>query len=136
MSKQTKKAGVKPAKDKVGVIRIPSNGLDSQKDGWVEMAAYLKIGHLPYVDALDLTAIKEDGLPEEKTKSQETTFALLGAFVVDWNWKGFDGKPYPKPMGNPGIFREIRREEYTWIWNRLWESVGGNIGIPKANDTR
>lgn len=119
----------------VGIIRVPSDDLETQKDGWVEMAAYLKVKHLPYVDGLELNAIKEDGLPEEQTKSQETTFALLAVFVTNWNWKDFDGKPYPKPAGNPEIFGEIRRAEYTWIWNKLWESIGGKIGIPKAKDT-
>lgn len=123
------------AKKKVGIIRVSSDGLETQKDGWVEMAAYLKIKHLPYVDALDLTAIREGGLPEEQTKSQETTFALLAVYVTNWNWKDFEGKPYPKPAGNPDIFGEIRRDEYTWLWNKVWESIGGNIGIPKQNDT-
>lgn len=122
-------------KNKVGIIRVSSDGLEAQKDGWVEMAAYLKIKHLPYVDALDLTAIREGGLPEEQTKSQETTFALLAAYVTDWNWKDFEGKPYPKPAGNPDIFGEIRRDEYTWLWNKVWESIGRDIGIPKKNDT-
>jgi len=119
----------------VGIIRIPCDGLATQKGGWVEMAAYLKTKHLPYVDALNLTALTGEGLPEERTKSQETAYALMAVFVTNWNWKGFDGKPYPKPAGNPEIFAEIRRQEFMWLWSKVWEAIGDTLAVPKQKGT-
>lgn len=119
----------------MGVVRLSSDELASQQGRWVEIDAFFKAKHIPFVDALELKALTKKGLPKKKVQSQKTVFDLLAVFVTDWNWKDFDGKPYPKPAGKPEVFAELHRKEYLWIWNKVWEAIGGDLDIPKAKGT-
>lgn len=133
----------------VGIIRIPSDGLATQEDGWVEMSAYAKTKHLPYFQGLDLERLSEaialkisfeaddwDTLVERKEKAIAVVCKLLSVFVTDWNWKDGQGNPYPKPHRNAGALEETQPEEFEWLFEQFGNLVSGeSVVIPKSNDT-
>lgn len=123
---------------RVGSVRILSDDLPSQEGGWVEVSAYVKRKHLPYLAAL---ASVDQGIladinaePEDKIREMEKFNKFHASFVYAWDWKDADGTPYPEPHGNPDAFGELRQEEWVWLQNKINEIVAGEE-IPKANDT-
>lgn len=139
MGKKKKQATPGSTSGMGGIIRIPSNGLATQEEGWVEMSSYMKMKHLPYVEALNLRDLKKAWaklqVSARGNKVLTLRFDLMATFVTDWNWKDREGNPYPKPAGNPSVFWELKPQEYRWLWDRIWDVIGENYGIPKASDT-
>lgn len=126
-------------KKQAGVVRVSCDGLATQERGWVEMSSYLRTKHLPYVQALSVKDFEDTW--EELSISERGDIVLglrgdfLAVFVYNWNWKGIDGKPYPKPAGNAGVFGDLRPAEFNWLWEKVWEMVPEGTEIPKASDT-
>lgn len=44
--------------------------------------------------------------------------ALLADVVMEWDWKGMDGKPYPQPRGKPRVIASLHLDEFTWLINQ------------------
>ena len=144
-----RKTRAKTVSVKAGVVRIPSNGLETQKKGWVEMHAYLKTTHLPYFQGLDLGILQkvldeevspfdEDYEPalERKERAMRVVHRLLSVFVLDWNWVYPDGAAYPGPCKNIETFELVQLLEFEWLFERMGEIIAGEeIAIPKSNDT-
>ena len=149
MTKKKAKAKAPSISVKAGVIRIPSNGLETQKEGWVEMHAYLKTIHLPYFQGLDLGTLQkvldeevspfdEDYEPalERKERAMRVVHRLLSVFVLDWNWVYPDGTAYESPRKNIEAFELVQLDEFEWLFERMGEVLTGEeIAIPKSNDT-
>jgi len=139
----------KKKKSRAGFVCIPCDGLATQEDGWVEFHAYLKTGHTPYAQGLDLEAIQKaidaevspfddefDALVERKEKALRVIFRILSAFVVDWNWKDPKGNPYPKPHRNIQAIENTHPGEFEWLFDQLVEIIGEEeVAIPKSSDT-
>ena len=122
------------AKKEAGIVRVDSDDLDSQPEGWVEMCAYLKTKHLPYVMSLDEDTIRDDAaFGPQKAEAMQRTYELLAQFITDWNWKDPEGTAYPKPAGNWVVFGELRPEEYRWLNVRLRLCLTEGTEVPKAN---
>lgn len=149
MTKKKRKAKARSISVKAGVVRIPSNGLETQKDGWVDMHAYLKTTHLPYFQGLDLGKLQivldeevspfdEDYEPavERKERAMRVVHRLLSVFVLDWNWTYLDGADYPRPCKNIEAFELVQLDEFEWLFARMGEILTEEeITIPKSSDT-
>lgn len=132
-----------------GVIRIPSEDLPSQKDGWVEMHAYVKTLHLPYFQGLDLEALQKalerevspfdeeyEALIERKERAMWIVYRMLSVFILDWNWTYPGGAPYPGPYRNIEAIEIVRPDEFEWLFDKLGKIIGEEeLTIPKSNDT-
>jgi len=120
----------------MGIVRIPCDGLATQEKGWVEISAYLKVKHLPYVEALRESGFDKAATAREKEEALGPTYDLLSVLVEDWNWKAPDGSPYPKPYKNPEVFADLRPAEYDWIREKaLWVNIlnlASRWGIPPS----
>jgi len=149
MAKKKGKIKADSVSVKAGVVRIPSGELETQKEGWVEMHAYLKTIHLPYFQKLDLGALQE-ALDEEvspfdeeyeaglerKQRAMRLIHRLLSVFVLDWNWVYPDGAVYPNPRNNIEAFELLQVGEYEWLFARMGEVITEEeIAIPKSSDT-
>jgi len=147
--KKTKKAKAGTISVKAGVIRIPSNGLETQEEGWVDMHAYLKTTHLPYFQGLDLKALQValdekvsifddefDASVERKERAMRVIHRLLSVFVLDWNWVYPDGAAYPEPRNNMEAFELLQLDEFEWLFDHMGKVViEEEIAIPKSSDT-
>lgn len=148
-AKKARKAKAKTVSVKAGVVRIPSNGLETQEEGWVEMHAYLKTIHLPYFQGLKLGALQkvldeevspfdEDYEPalERKERAMRVVHRLLSVFVLDWNWAYPDGTAYVSPCKNIEAFELVQLGEFEWLFARMGEILTDEeITIPKSSDT-
>jgi|GEM_PF-3409330 len=148
MTKKKTKAKARSVSVKAGVVRIPSNGLETQEEGWVEMHAYLKTIHLPYFQGLDLSILQkvldeevspfdEDYEPalERKERAMRVIHRLLSVFVLDWNWVYPDGAAYPGPCKNIEAFELLQLNEFEWLFARMGEVIAEEeIAIPKSSD--
>jgi len=123
---------------RVGTVRILCDDLPSQEGGWVEISAYVKRKHLPYLAALstiDQGVLGDaNAAPELKLREMEKFNKLHSVFVYAWDWKDPDGTPYPEPYGNSDAFGELRQEEWLWLQGQINEIIAAEE-IPKANDT-
>lgn len=149
MAKKKSKTKARTIAVKAGVVRIPSNGLETQQEGWVEMHAYLKKVHIPYFQGLDFGAIQkaidEEASPfgedyEDVVKRKQQAMGvidrLLSAFVLDWNWTYPDGVSYQSPHNNIDAFEEIDLDEFEWLFDQMAKIVTEeDIVIPKSSGT-
>ena len=121
-----------------GIIRIPSHELPTQPEGWVEISAYVKRKHLPYIAALQ--TVDENILANANTSAQEKAREMRkfdefhASFVYGWNWTDGEGVAYPEPHGNADAFGELRQEEWAWLQGKINEVMAQNR-IPKSSDT-
>lgn len=121
-------------KKKAGIVRVPSDDLASQADGWVEMYEHLRAKHLPYLASLDAeTLIDAASTGSEKAEAMQRTIDFLAVFITDWNWKDSEGNAYPKPADNPDAFGELWPKEYRWLNVRLRDRIVEDTDVPKAN---
>ena len=123
---------------KIGVVRVLSDDLPSQAEGWVEMSSYVKRKHLPYLNALSNLEVlgSAEASADEKAQEMVKMDRFLAVFIEAWNWKDRDGKAYPQPAGNPEIFGELMPEECNWLIAKTNEVLGEEeLEVPKQNDT-
>jgi len=122
----------------IGIVRILSNDLPTQEGGWVEMSAYIKRKHNPYLAALTTINAKvltnPKAKPEAKAKEMRKLDEFLASFVYAWDWKDQDGNPYPQPNSYE-VFGELRQEEWAWLQGKANEIMAQEQGIPKQNET-
>ena len=122
----------------IGIVRILSNDLPTQEGGWVEISAYVKRKHIPYLAALQTVDEKvlrnKKAKPEARAREMRKLDEFLAAFVFAWDWKDQDGKPYPQPDTHE-VLGELRQEEWAWLQGKANEIMAQEQEIPKANDT-
>ena len=125
--------------ERIGTIRIPSSELETQADGWVEISAYIKRKHIPYLSVLQ--TVDDDILRDQEAKAEDRLREMrkfdefLAVFVYDWDWKDQDGNPYPAPYRNVDAFGELRQAEWAWLQGKANEIMAREPEIPKASET-
>ena len=121
-----------------GVIRIPSSEVETQADGWVEISAYVKRKHIPYLAALQTVDEKvlanPKAKPEARAREMRKLDEFLASFVYAWDWKDPKGNPYPQPDTYEAL-GELRQEEWAWLQGKANEIMAQEQGIPKENGT-
>jgi len=122
----------------IGIVRILSSELETQADGWVEISAYVKRKHIPYLAALqtvDEKVLKNPkAKPEARAREMRKLDEFLASFVCAWDWKDPDGNPYPQP-DTYEVLGELRQEEWAWLQGKANEIMAQEQGIPKQNET-
>ena len=113
-------------------LTLTCEDLPSQPEGWVVISSYMKAKHLPFVDGLDISALRNPELTvSEKRASMATICQFLSVYVFAWNWKDIDGEEYESPADFPDILGELQPMEFNWLLDKVVGTLRSEATVPK-----